>query len=221
MHGRWFSGLIILTSSILMGCGGGGGAGSRSATKPVAAGELAVSPATLDFGKVTVGTSKAQTGTLTAGDSSITVTSADWTGDGYSISGIVFPLTVAAGQNVPFNISFAPHRAGNATGKITFQSDASNVPKAAFSGRGTQTAAHSVTLSWRTTAASVLGYNIYRGAATKGPFSKINSSPHPNPTFTDASVVGGMTYFYMTTAVSKKGRESKYSNRVQVTVPNS
>jgi len=220
MHGRWFSGLIILTTSILIGCGGGG-AGSRSATKPVAAGELAVSPATLDFGKVTVGTRKDQTGTVTAGDSSITVTSADWTGDGYSVSGIAFPLTVPAGQSIPFNISFEPHRAGSASGKITFQSDASNVPKAAFSGHGTQTAAHAVTLSWRTTAASVVGYNVYRGAAPKGPYTKINSSPQPKATFTDASVVGGTTYFYMTTAVSKKGRESKYSNRVQVTVPNS
>ena len=216
MHGRWFSGLVILTTSILIACGGGGGG-----MKPVPAGALAVEPAKVDFGKVTVGTRKDQIGILTAGDSSITVTSADWTGDGYSVSGIAFPLTVPAGQSVPFKITFEPHRSGAAAGKITFQSDATNVPNAAFKGHGTQTSAHSVTLSWRATAASILGYNIYRGAASAGPFSKINSSPLPKPTFTDASVVGGTTYFYMTTAVSKNGRESKYSNRVQVSIPNS
>jgi hypothetical protein len=74
MHGRLFLGLAILMTAILIGCGGGGGS---SANREVAAGELAVSPATLDFGQVAVGTQKGQTGTLTAGDSSITVTSAD------------------------------------------------------------------------------------------------------------------------------------------------
>lgn len=217
MQGRLLSGLIIFMTSILMGCGGGG----NSAARPVAAGELAVSPSKLDFGKVTVGTRKDQVGTLTAGDSSIRVTSADWTGDGYSVSGIAFPLIVPAGQTIAFNISFEPHREGSAAGKITFQSDATNVPKAAFSGHGTQTSAHSVTLSWRATAASVRGYNVYRGAAPKGPFTKMNSSPHPKSTFTDPSVVGGTTYVYMTTAVSKNGKESKYSNRVQVSIPNS
>lgn len=54
-----------------------------------------------------------------------------------------------------------------------------------------------------------------------GTYAKINTSPHPNPTFTDASVQGGQTYFYTTTAVNKHGKESKHSNRVEVTIPNS
>ena len=75
MRGRLFLGLAILVTMITTGCGGG------SMTKRVvAAGELAVSPSTLDFGQVDVGKVKHQTGTLTAGDSSITVTSADWSG---------------------------------------------------------------------------------------------------------------------------------------------
>ncbi|MGA8313689.1 MAG: hypothetical protein WB755_26935, partial [Terriglobales bacterium] len=63
--------------------------------------------------------------------------------------------------------------------------------------------------------------NIYRGVALKGPYAKINPAPDPVATFTDATVQAGQTYFYMTTAVDKKGRESKFSNQVQVTLPNS
>jgi hypothetical protein len=216
MHGRFFRGLAILTTLISSGCGGGGGTGPK-----VVAGELAVSPSVLDFGKVAVGSHSGKTGTLTAGDSSVTVTSADWSGEGYSISGIVFPLTIHAGQSVPFRVTFAPHHAGSSEGKISFQTDAESGAKLAFSGHGTQTATHSVTLSWSPAAPSIIGYNIYRGAASKGTYLRINDSPHPVPTFTDPSVLPGETYFYMTTAVSKDGSESKYSERVQVTIPNS
>ncbi len=215
MHGRLLLGLAILTTAISIGCGGG------STSRDVAPGELAVSPSKMDFGKVAVGTRKSQTGTLSAGDSGITVTSADWSGEGYSVSGVVFPLTVPAGQSVHFKVTFAPHRGGSSAGNIVFQSDALNTPRAAFKGNGNQKGAHSVTLSWHSTAAAVLGYNVYRAVASRGPYTRMNSSPHPKTTFTDASVFSGETYFYMTTSVNKNGTESKYSNQVQVRIPNS
>ena len=237
MHGRLLLALTILTMAILLGCGGGnssskGGdsgsssgsgsaSGSGTPSQPVAAGNLAVSPATLDFGKVTVGTKKGLTATLTAGDAGITVSSADWGGPGFSITRIVFPFTVPAGQSATFKVTFAPQTAGQVSGIIKFVSNADNSPQAVFNGNGTNTAAHSVTLAWHPPAASVVGYNVYRGVAAKGPFTRITSSPHPDATFTDASVVGGVTYFYLTTAVNKSRKESKYSNQVQVTIPNS
>jgi hypothetical protein len=217
MSGRYFLGLATLIAVMSIGCGGG-----RSTNLNVAAGQLSVSPASLNFGKVPVGTRESQTGTLTAGDSSITVRSAAWAGEGYSVSGIVFPVRVPAGQSVAFKVTFAPPKAGRSEGNISFVSDAANSPHAeSFNGKGTQAAGHAVTLSWRATASSVVGYNIYRGAAPKGPFTKINSGLHPTDSYTDASVQPGQTYFYMTTAVDKKGRESRFSNRVQVTLPNS
>jgi hypothetical protein len=233
MHGRLFLGLVILITAAAMGCGGGssskirlssGSSGSGSAsgtTVPVPAGELAVSPKILNFGKVTVGTAKSQSATLTTGDACITVRSADWSGPGYSVSGIVFPMTIPAGQSVHFKVTFAPQSTGSASGNIKFVSNAENAPQAAFNGNGAQNTGHGVTLAWHPAASAVAGYNVYRGVAPKGPYTKITGSPHPNPTFTDASVEGGTTYFYMTTAVSKRGKESKYSNQVQVTVPNS
>ena len=215
MYGRLFLGIAILTTAISIGCGGGSGM-----NRNVAAGELAISPATLNFGNVAVGARKGQDVALTAGDSSIRVASADWNGEGYSVSGIVFPVTVPAGQSVHFRVTFEPHQAGGSAGNIRLVSNASNSPHAVFSGNGTQVGQHKVTLAWASAALAV-GYNIYRGAAANGPYTKINVSPHPTSTFTDASVVGGETYFYMTTAVSKGGRESNYSNQVRVAIPNS
>ena len=217
MHGRYFLGLMILASAISIGCGGGSGT-----HLDVPAGQLFVSPSRLDFGKVAVGQTVTRTGTLRAGNARITVTSADWSGEGYSVSGVTFPITVAAGQSVPFKVTFAPQKGGSSSGNISFVSDASNSPHAeALNASGSQSAAHSVTLSWRASNSGTIGYNIYRGIQPQGPYSKINSSPYPKDTFTDGSVQGGQTYFYVTTALNQHGKESKPSNQVQVTIPNS
>jgi hypothetical protein len=218
MLGRGLFLTVILTAVISIGCGGGSGAG-KGQSGEVPAGQIAVSPSTVDFGKVPVGTKKTQRGTLTAGNSSITVSSADWSGHGYSISGITFPVTVPAGQSVHFKVAFAPQTTGNAPGKIKFISNAENSPRAALAGSGVRM--HRVTLCWRPANAGVVGYNIYRGLEPIGPYTKINSNPSPTATFTDSSVEAGLTYYYIATAVNKHGRESKYSNQVQVRVPNS
>ena len=217
MSGRCFLGLIVLTTVISIGCGGG-----SSTPLDVPAGHLAVSPSTLNFGLVAVGQTATKTGTLRAGNARITVSSADWSGEGYSVSGVTFPVTIAAGQSVPFNVTFAPQKDGASSGTITFLSDASNSPHAeALTASGAQASAHSVTLSWRSSTSNTIGYNVYRGIQAKGPFSKINSSAHPSATFTDGSVQSGQTYFYVTTALNQRGKESGFSNRVQVTIPNS
>ena len=223
MHVRLLAGLTLLTTAILLGCGGGNSntAGNSAAGHAVEAGNLGVFPATLNFGKVTVGTKKGLTATLTAGNARIVVRSADWGGPGFSIAGVVFPLTVPAGQSVTFKVTFAPKSAGQVSGNVKFVSDADNSPKAIFNGNGTATPAHRVTLAWRSPASSVAGFHVYRGVSAQGPFTRLTSSLHPQATFTDASVVGGSTYFYSTTAVNRKGKESKRSNQVKVTIPNS
>ena len=47
MRGRLFLGFAILITTLSIGCGGG-----STANREVAAGDLAVSPSTLDFGQV-------------------------------------------------------------------------------------------------------------------------------------------------------------------------
>jgi fibronectin type 3 domain-containing protein len=65
----------------------------------------------------------------------------------------------------------------------------------------------------------VLGYNIYRGSKSGGPYSRVNSVLDPSTTYVDGAVQSGQNYYYVTTAVDSKGVESGYSNQVQVAIP--
>jgi len=215
MRGRFFLALVIVVTAISIGCGSGGG------SQNVPAGQLGVFPSTFNFGEVAVGQRATKTGTLKTGNAPITVTSAEWKGEGYSVSGIAFPITIAAGKSISFKVTFAPQTSGKSLGSLSFLSDATNSPHAeALNADGTQLGAHTVTLSWQPATGNVAGYNIYR-TTNNGTYARINSAIQPDATFTDATVQDGLTYFYATTAVDQQGTESKFSNQVQVTIPSS
>jgi hypothetical protein len=186
----------------------------------VAPGQVAVSPTTLSFGNVTVGNEAQLAGTLTAGATDITVSSAEWSGTGYSVSGITFPVTIPAGTNVQFTVTFEPQSTGVAAGSISFLSNASNSPSVqTWSGSGAGTS-HNVALSWSAPGNSqVSGYNVYRGTVSGGPYSKLTSSLDLNTSYNDTSVQDGQTYYYVTTAVNSGGEESTYSNQAQAVIP--
>ena len=84
-----------------------------------------------------------------------------------------------------------------------------------------QAAQHSVDLNWSaSTSANIVGYNVYRGQASSGPYSKINAGGLVASTlYSDTSASNGMTYFYAATVVDSSGRESAHSNQVQVAIP--
>ncbi len=87
-------------------------------------------------------------------------------------------------------------------------------------GMGCLTGAHSVSLSWvASTSTNVAGYNIYRGTAATGPYTKVNSKPVAQTAYTDSSVQSGQTYFYVATAVDSAGNESAYSNQAPAVIP--
>jgi IPT/TIG domain len=78
---------------------------------------------------------------------------------------------------------------------------------------------HVVSLAWNPSTSTVAGYNIYRATASGGPFSKINPSLIAGTTYTDDTVQGDTTYFYVATAVDSSGTESVFSNEVLALVP--
>jgi len=79
---------------------------------------------------------------------------------------------------------------------------------------------HSVALGWNTsTSSGVVGYNIYRGTVSGGPYTRINSALDSTPYDTDSSVQAGSTYYYVVTAVESSGAESTYSNQAQAAIP--
>jgi hypothetical protein len=183
-----------------------------------AQGQLAVTPTSTDFGSVTVGTSKSQTGMLIASGSSVTLSSATVTSAEFSLSGLTFPLTIAAGQSIPFTLTFTPQTSGSASAIGSFTSNASNSTSETLAGTGAAPPQHSVDLSWSGTSTDV-GYNVYRGNQSGGPYTKINSALDASTTYTDSSVQAGQIYYYVTTAVDSGGAESSYSNQIQSSVP--
>jgi uncharacterized repeat protein (TIGR03803 family) len=81
-------------------------------------------------------------------------------------------------------------------------------------------AAHTVNLSWDpSTSQGIVGYNVYRGPAANGPFTKINTALDPNTAYTDTTVQSGQTYYYAATAVDNQGVESDYSNLGEAVIP--
>ena len=83
------------------------------------------------------------------------------------------------------------------------------------------TGQHIVDLNWNpSTSANITGYNVYRGSNTGGPYSQINSGGLVASTvYTDSTVAGGQSYYYVVTAVDSSGIESSDSNQSQVVVP--
>src|SRR5205823_2292337 len=55
---------------------------------------------------------------------------------------------------------------------------------------------HSVDLSWSPSTSVVVGYNVYRGTQSGGPYTLINSGLVATTIFTDTTVQNGTTYFY-------------------------
>lgn len=188
-----------------------------------AQGQLSVSPATLSFGSVVVGQNGSLNGTLGATGSSVTVSAASINSNEFALSGISLPATLSAGQTTPFTVTFKPATAGAASATLSFSSDAVNSPTAqTLTGTGVAAASHRVDLTWNPSATSgVVGYNVYRGGVSGGPYSQINSALDAQTTYTDNTVVAGQTYYYVTTAVDGSGNQSSYSNQAQAVIPTS
>jgi hypothetical protein len=187
------------------------------------AGQLSLSLSPSNFGNVTVGSNSAKTGTLSAGSSAaVTVSSGSGTGSGFSLTGISFPVTIAAGHSISFTLTFAPQAAGAASGNISFLSNAANSPTSeAVTGTGTAaTIMHSVSLSWTPSQSQVIGYNVYRGTAPGGPYpSKLTPTPQLATSLVDSTVVGGTTYYYVATSVDNNSVESVYSDQIIAAIP--
>jgi len=179
---------------------------------------LIVTPATMNFGNVQLGSYAVQSGMLSATGSAVTVSSATSSNPEFTVSGLSLPITIPAGQNASFNVTFTPQSSGSASANLTFLSDASN-PLVVETVSATPLP-HTVGLSWNaSTSQDVVGYNVYRSNVSGGPYNQINSMLDPSLNYTDTSVSSGNTYYYVATAVNSDNEESVYSNETQATIP--
>lgn len=192
---------------------------SLNGTATTPTGALSVTPGSMSFGNVTVGSSQSKSGSVTASGGSVTLSSASSNNSEFTISGLTFPVTLAAGQSASFSLTFAPTAAGSASANISFSASNSASASEAASGSGA-TIQHTVALSWSaSTSSSIAGYNVYRASSATGAYSRINSALSPSMSYSDSTVQSGQTYYYATTAVDTAGAESTYSNRIQIAVP--
>jgi hypothetical protein len=185
-----------------------------------AQGQLILAPGAMNFGGVTVGSVASQNSSFSASVSSVTISSANLSNAEFSLSGISFPVTIAAGQSVPVTLTFAPQSTGATSALLTVTSNAGDNPTETLSGDGVAQQQHSVALTWTDYGSGIAGYNVYRGSVTGGPYARINSELASSSGYEDDAVASGQTYYYVTTAVNENGMESAYSNEAQEVIPN-
>lgn len=184
-------------------------------------GQLQVTPATIDFGDVSVGSTGSQNVQLTARGADVTISSATASSTNFQLGGPVLPFTIPADHSVPFALTFVPDGSNSPSTVLSFVSDASNPPNEQIvTLRIVGPVQHKVQLSWKASNSKhILGYNIYRGNRSGGPYKKINDVLDPNSRFTDLRVNAGNKYYYVATAVNWTKRESAHSKQIQVVIP--
>ena len=184
---------------------------------------MSLSQTSFAFGSVDLGTTASEAFTLAnTGTAPIIFSGVGVSGAGFSEIGVSSGLTLNPGQSTTLTATFTPSTAATATGRVVFTSNAANPSAAiALSGTGVQpSAAHSVVLSWDpSTSSGVVGYYVYRGAASAGPFTVLNAAALSTTTFTDFTVQPGQIYYYVVSSVNSSNARSTYSNAVSVAVP--
>ena len=64
-----------------------------------------------------------------------------------------------------------------------------------------------------------MGYNTYYSLQSGGPYTKLTSTPIAATAYTDSGVQGGLTYYFVVTAVNSSYVESAYSTEISQLVP--
>lgn len=179
--------LLLCATLSISGCIGLTGAAkpANSPSTPAAA-AISVSPAAVNFGSVAVGGTVSQSVTISnSGGSALSVTQISTTASGFTITGVSFPLTIAAGQQSIFTIVFTPQTKGALTGNVSVASNASSSPSTvSISGTGVAAAA-----LLNASAASLSFGNVSAGASSTQSVILTNAG-NSNVTISGVSVAG-------------------------------
>jgi hypothetical protein len=197
-------------------------ASSASARVSLAVPTLSINATSLPFGNVVVNTAAILPLTLTStGTAPVMINAATLTGQGFSVSGATFPVTLNPGQAVTLSVQFDPIAIGVAAGQLTISSNSSTGGTAAISLSGTGQP-HQVDLSWDAPAGSadpIAGYNVYRSPGGASTYQLLNPSVDTLTTYVDSTVQSGFAYDYIVESVDASGVESAPSNVIGVTIP--
>jgi len=186
----------------------------------------------------TVGSITSTAATLVVNAAAVTPTITTQPAPQTVTAGQTATFTVVAGGTSPLNYQWQKNSAniaGATAASYTTPATASSDNGATFdvvvsntAGSTTSTAValtvnaatpHSVTLSWDASTSTVVGYNVYRGTTSGGPYTQINPSLVAVLNYTDSTVQSSTTYYYVTTAVDSGANESLHSNEASAPIP--
>jgi len=127
---------------------------------------------------------------------------------------------LATGGSCTVVVLFRPLTSGDHTASLTVTDNAPDSPQSvSLSGGGGSS--HYVVLTWTDSATpGVLGYYVYRGAASgEESTTPLNSTPIAGTSYTDSNVADGQTYYYVVTALGSDGTtQSPDSTEASLTV---
>ena len=148
---------------------------------------LQVNPLSVNFGNVQVGTKSTQPVTITnTGSVSLVILQASVTGSGFSISGLLLPLTLNPGSYKTFNATFSPEVSGLADGNIAIVVNILSSPiSVKLSGTGTSSFTYLLSLSPSSTNFG----NVSVGSKSTLPVEMINTGTG-SVTVTKANLTG-------------------------------
>jgi len=209
----------LYVSSVALTVPLSGTGGGATPTPSPTVGSLTLAPTVVNFGNVKEGTTETLPMTISATGASVTVSSASSSSSQFILQGVSFPLTLASGQSLSFNVAFTPQSSGTVNGSLTFASNASDSQAlASVTGSSSTATPYSVNILWNYSSGAA-GYNVYRSTTANGTYAKINSPLDTTTAYTDTTVVSGQAYYYAATSVSSSGQESTRSTPVEVVVP--
>lgn len=134
--------------------------------------------------------------------------------------------TLTPGQTCPVTVIFTPSGTSTESANISLTDNAVGSPHLIpLSGMGVASGgAHFMALTWvASTSSGLVGYNVYRGSQSGGPYTLLTPTPINALAYTDNAVVSAQTYYYVITAVGTSPQynpvESLDSTQVNGTIP--
>jgi len=182
--------------------------------------QLTTDATSISFGVVRVKSPTTQIVTLkSTGTGPLIITAAKLAGNGFSMSGPTFPLTLNPSQTATVSLEFDPASAGPASGQLALTSNSTTNGTALISLNGT--GAFEVDLTWDPPTESptpVAGYSVFR-SADGGNTYQLLVSDLPETAYSDASVVSSGIYDYFVESVDAFGSLSVPSDIFSVLIP--
>ena len=120
---------LFVALALLVLVTGCGTTGVSPSGQPTSSTQLTVTPTSLDFGSMVVGSTTSRSLTLTAsGTAAVTVSQLNVTTTAFSVSGLSLPFTLTAGQSAVVTVKSSAQNAGTFSGTLSIVSNAAGSP---------------------------------------------------------------------------------------------